>query len=84
MAINKLGLKEQRKQDKAAEQTKPAPQTSAPTVKGNGRPKGAPAVTRSLRIKTDINARLIRAQEETGASYNELVNRALDSYLPQC
>ena len=78
-----LDLKKQNEADKVAgKQQGSKEKTSAPAVKGYGRPKGAPAVTRSIRIKTDINARLIKAQEETGASYNELVNRALDSYLP--
>jgi hypothetical protein len=49
--------------------------------KGQGRPKGAPAVTRSLRIRADINERLVQEHERTRLSYNELVNMALDTYL---
>ena len=49
--------------------------------RGQGRPKGDPVVTRSLRIKEDINDRLVKEQEITGLSYNELANRAFDAYL---
>ena len=48
-----------------------------------GRPKGEDCVTRSLRIREDLNELLIIAHNETKLSYNELVNRALDAYLPE-
>lgn len=68
------------------ESTSPAPtsstaKSSTSTKRKQGRPKGDPAVMRSLRIRKDINDRLIRQQELTGLSYNELANRAFDEYL---
>ncbi|MBR3142024.1 MAG: hypothetical protein IKF09_02620 [Clostridiales bacterium] len=76
---------DQEKDDKR-ESSSPAPTSSAATSSSSkkrkqGRPKGDPAVMRSLRIRKDINDRLIRQQELTGLSYNELANRAFDEYL---
>lgn len=46
-----------------------------------GRPKGEECVTRSLRIKSDINDLLVKMHEETRMSYNAIVNKALSEYL---
>ena len=90
MAI-KLDLGSQREKDKAhpaprerkaqAKEQPPVPKDTS--SRPQGRPKGNPAVTRSLRIRTDINARLVEEQARTGLSFNELANRAFDAYLKQ-
>lgn len=46
-----------------------------------GRPKGAETVARSVRVRKDINDRLVAKQVATHMPYNEIVNLALDSYL---
>ena len=94
MPIRKLDLKTQKEKDKRSSQKqvrevpekKPskdifATNTERTAKRGQGRPKGDPAVTRSLRIKEDINNRLVREQKLTGLSYNEIANRAFDAYL---
>lgn len=90
MAI-KLDIQGKLNEDKAAPskpevkaETKSArpKQKTAPVKKnGQGRPKGEPAVTRSLRIRADINERLVQEHERTGIPYNELANKAFDAYL---
>ena len=61
--------------------TRPMQKTASSKKKGQGRPKGEPAVTRSLRIRADINDRLVQEHENTRLSYNELVNMALEAYF---
>lgn len=88
-----LDIKGQRKEDNAAKATNKtvinkstveqthSQATPLPARSRQGRPKGEPAVTRSLRIRADINERLVKEHERTHISYNELVNLALDAFL---
>lgn len=87
MAI-KLDLGSQREKDKAhPSQKDPDPAKKKNIAHANaaprsqGRPKGDPAVTRSLRIRTDVNDLLVKEHQQSGLSYNEIVNRAIISYL---
>ncbi|MBQ6501547.1 MAG: hypothetical protein IJI87_09270 [Mogibacterium sp.] len=88
MAI-KLDLGNQREKDKARPPQKKKTATavkhtaaSKDTIRrSQGRPKGSPAVTRSLRIRTDINELLVQEHQQTGLSFNELANRAFAEYL---
>ena len=73
-------------QQEKAEASNPSASASSRKIppkatRSQGRPKGTPAVTRSLRIRTDVNDRLVKEQARTGLSYNELANRAFDAYL---
>lgn len=70
------------KKEAASAKTKQTAKKSASSVKrGQGRPKGDPVVTRSLRIKEDIDQRFVARHEATKMSYNDMVNEALDAYL---
>ena len=86
----KLDLRKQTKLDEEIRQDAPTEastkkvsrkQTNVRAKKGQGRPKGEPAVTRSLRIKESINDKLVEEQARTGLSFNELANRAFAEYL---
>lgn len=87
----KLDLRKQTKVDEEVRRESATEPSSKPVARkntagraksrGQGRPKGAPAVTRSLRIRADINERLVKEQERTGLSFNELANRAFAEYL---
>lgn len=85
MAI-KLDIQSKLIEDKKAapsmpKKTQPKQESVFAKKKGQGRPKGDPAVTRSLRIRADINDRLVQEHENTRLSYNELVNMALEAYF---
>lgn len=85
----KVGAAETPRAEKKTVSSKASSSTSKPKAnnagkkvkRGQGRPKGEPSVTRSLRIREDINSRLIARHDRTKMSFNDLVNEALDAYL---
>ena len=77
----KTQMEEERQGKKAASSQKTTRPNTPKAKTKQGRPKEAPCVTRSLRIKQDLNEKLVAMHNSTKLSYNELVNRALSEYL---